>query len=48
MTDKKKTTEINSIQYLTDSNGDPILNKDGSPRKKGANGTLNHYPWTTG
>ena len=33
MTDKKKTTEINSIQYLTDSNGDPILNKDGSPRK---------------
>jgi len=36
MTDKKKTTsEINSTQYLTDSNGSPILNKDGSPRKKG-------------
>ena len=36
MTDKKKTTsEINSTHYLTDSNGSPILNKDGSPRKKG-------------
>ena len=34
MTEEKKNSEINSNLYLTDSKGDPILNKDGSPRKK--------------
>ena len=49
MTDKKKTTEINSTQYLTDSNGDPILNKDGSPRKKGGRpkGSKSNYSYSS-
>ena len=34
MTEEKKISEINSNLYLTDSKGDPILNKDGTPRKK--------------
>ena len=34
MTEEKKNSEINSNLYLTDSKGDYILNKDGSPRKK--------------
>jgi len=34
MTEEKKNSEINSNLYLTDSKGDPILNKDGTPRKK--------------
>ena len=34
MTKEKKNSEINSNLYLTDSKGDPILNKDGTPRKK--------------
>ncbi len=33
--DKKNPTEINSTQYLTDSEGNLILKKDGTPRKKG-------------
>ena len=32
--EEKKNLKITSIQYLTDSKGDPILNKDGTPRKK--------------
>lgn len=49
MTDKKKTTEINSIQYLTDSKESPILNKDGSPRKKGGRpkGSKAKYSFST-
>jgi len=49
MNDKKKTTEINSIQYLTDSKGSPILNKDGSPRKKGGRpkGSKSTYSFST-
>ena len=49
MTDKKKTTEINSIQYLTDAKGSPILNKDGSPRKKGGRpkGSKAKYSFST-
>ena len=34
MTEDKKNSEINPNLYLTDSKGDYILNKDGSPRKK--------------
>ena len=49
MNDKKKTTKINSTQYLTDSKGDPILNKDGSPRKKGGRpkGSKSNYSYST-
>ena len=49
MTDKKKITKINSTQYLTDSNGNPILNKDGSPRKKGGRpkGSTSKYSYSS-
>ena len=49
MTDKKKIIKKNSIQYLTDSKGDPILNKDGSPRKKGGRpkGSKSTYSFST-
>ena len=49
MTEEKKNSEINSNLYLTDSKGDPILNKDGSPRKKSGRpkGSKSTYNYST-
>ena len=49
MTKEKKTSEINSNLYLTDSKGNPILNKDGSPRKKSGRpkGSKSTYNYST-
>jgi len=49
MTKEKKTSEINSNLYLTDSKGDYILNKDGTPRKKGGRpkGSKSTYNYST-
>ena len=49
MTKEKKTSKINSNLYLTDSKGDYILNKDGTPRKKGGRpkGSKSTYNYST-
>ena len=49
MTEEKKNSEINSNLYLTDSKGDYILNKDGSPRKKSGRpkGSKSTYNYST-
>ena len=49
MTNKQKITKINSTQYLTDPEGNLILNKDGSPRKKPGRpkGSKSHYNYST-